>query len=198
MEKLTFPFCALISRMKYIMRWGLMRQNRNENLSEHTTETAIFAHILALLSREELKMNNINPEAVSVAALYHDATEILTGDLPTPVKYKNPEFKNAYKKIEKESSATLSNLLPQKLQTDILNYMNGDALNSEEKKILKAADILSALVKCIEEENSGNHEFSSAKKQQLLLLKNLDCPACELFIKYFLSDYENNLDELIN
>ncbi len=197
MEEKQYAFCALLSRMKYIGRWGLMRQSRSETVSEHTVETAIFAHILALIAKEDLHAQDIRPEVVAVAALYHDAGEILTGDLPTPVKYKNEELKRAYKAVERESAATLAGLLPENLQPTLAPYLTGDHLNDAEKTLLKAADRLSALVKCIEEERAGNHEFSSAKRQQLRLLEEMHCPAALYFICHFLPGYEQDLDELV-
>lgn len=195
-QKQDFSFCALISRMKYITRWGLMRSSRTESLSEHTAETALLAHTLALIACNVCHQQNIRPETVSVAALYHDASEILTGDLPTPVKYKNEALKTAYKALESESASNLANLLPAALQPDIRPYLTGSALSKEEAKILKAADRLSALIKCLEEEASGNTEFSSAKEQQLAALHDMECPAAEYFMLHFLPSYEKNLDEL--
>ncbi len=197
MEEKSYAFCALLSRMKYIGRWGLMRQSRGETVSEHTVETALFAHILALIAKEELHDDTVRPEIVVVAALYHDASEILTGDLPTPVKYKNEELKRAYKAVERESATTLATMLPNRLQPHLFPYLTGDCLNPKEKTLLKAADRLSALVKCIEEERAGNNEFSSAKHQQLHQLKEMQCPAVDYFVTQFLPGYEQNLDELV-
>ncbi|MDL2253171.1 5'-deoxynucleotidase [Ruminococcaceae bacterium OttesenSCG-928-I18] len=192
----TYAFCALLSRMKYISRWGLMRQSRTETVSEHTVETAILSHVLALLARDTLGQQ-VRPEVVAVAALYHDASEILTGDLPTPVKYKNEELKNAYKEVERESATQLAALLPDELQETLRPCLTGQVLKPEEATLLKAADRISALVKCIEEGAAGNNEFTSAKAQQIKLLKEMDCPAAELFLKEFLPCYEQNLDELV-
>ncbi len=197
MEEKNYAFCALLSRMKYIGRWGLMRQSRSETVSEHTVETAIFAHILSLIAKDEFEAHHVRPDVVAVAALYHDASEILTGDLPTPVKYKNEELRKAYKEVERESAATLAGMLPQDLQAILSPYLTGDCLHEEEKILLKAADRLSALVKCIEEERAGNHEFSSAKCQQLRQLKEMQCPAANRFIHDFLPGYEKDLDELV-
>lgn len=191
-----YPFCALLSRMKYITRWGLMRSSRAETLSEHTAEAAIIAHVLAHIAVQQLGQADVRPETVAVAALYHDASEILTGDMPTPVKYKNETLRNAYKALERESAESLAELLPQNMQDDLLGWLTGDVLNDAEKKLLKAADRLSALIKCLEEESSGNTEFHSAKKQQLHMLEGMDCPAADYFIQHFLPCYEQNLDEL--
>lgn len=191
-----YPFSALLSRMKYIHRWGLMRSGRPENLSEHTTEAAHIAHLLALLAKQAGD-DSIRPERVAVAALYHDASEILTGDMPTPVKYQNEELRKAYKAVERQSAAQLAGLLPEGMGDIMAAYLTGDALNDTEKKLLKAADRLCALAKCIEEESAGNREFSSAKTQQMALLKEMDCPAAEQFMEQFLPCYERNLDELV-
>lgn len=191
-----YPFCALLARMKYITRWGLMRQTREENLSEHTADTAILAHTLALIARNELNQQGIRPKTIAVAALYHDASEILTGDMPTPVKYKNSTLKTAYKALEKESAKSLSQTLPDSLQADISPYLTGDNLTPEEAILLKAADRISALIKCLEEERSGNTEFASAKQQQLQILHQMNLPAVEYFMQHFLPCYEQNLDEL--
>lgn len=192
----SYAFCALLSRMKYIGRWGLMRAARAESLSEHTAEAAVIAHILALVDREILGREDVRPETVAVAALYHDASEILTGDMPTPVKYKNDALKSAYKTLERESAESLARLLPEALQPIAAPYLTGDELNLEEALLLKAADRLSALVKCLEEEAAGNREFASAKQQQLERLDAMDCPAAQYFLQHFLPSYEKNLDEL--
>ncbi len=197
-EENIYAFCALLSRMKYITRWGLMRQSRAETVSEHTVETAVFAHVLALLAKEELGEDTVRPETVAVAALYHDASEILTGDLPTPVKYKNEALKKAYKAVERESANQLAALLPPALQSTLCPCLTGEGLNPCEKQILKAADRLSALVKCIEEERAGNREFSSAKNQQIKLLEEMQCPAASLFLQQFLPAFEKDLDELVS
>lgn len=188
-----YAFCALLSRMKYINRWGLMRSSRAENLSEHTVEVSIIAHVLALLAKEE----DIRPETVAVAALYHDASEILTGDMPTPVKYNNEELKNAYKAVEKQSAHRLATMLPEELQQEMSGYLTCDLLNDKEKKLLKAADIFSALIKCLDEEAAGNTEFRSAKEQQWEKLRAMEHPAIDRFAREFLPCYQKTLDELV-
>ena len=192
----SYAFCALLARMKYITRWGLMRASRPESLSEHTAETAILAHILALVARDVLGQTAVRPETVAVAALYHDASEILTGDMPTPVKYKNEALKTAYKSLEYESAASLASLAPDVLAPTLRPLLTGEALTDEEQTLLKAADRLSALVKCLEEERSGNTEFKSAKAQQLERLSAMHCPAADYFMRHFLPCYEKTLDEL--
>lgn len=191
-----YPFCAMLSRMKYINRWGLMRSTRAETLSEHTAETAIIAHILALIARNVCGDTQVRPETIAVAALYHDASEILTGDMPTPVKYKNQTLQSAYKELEAESAQALARLLPEELQPELEPYLTGCALTPQEQILLKAADSISALVKCQEEENSGNTEFSSAKQGQLEKLKQMDCSAAQIFLHQFFPSYSKNLDQL--
>ncbi|MDL2323917.1 5'-deoxynucleotidase [Ruminococcaceae bacterium OttesenSCG-928-A16] len=192
----SYPFSALLSRMKYITRWGLMRSSRTETLSEHTTEVAMLSHLLAIIGQTYCGQTNLRPETVAVAALYHDASEILTGDLPTPVKYKSEALRGAYKALEEESARSLATLLPDELQAPMLPYLTGTLLTTEEKALLKAADRLSALIKCMEEEASGNTEFASAKRSQLQALQQMDCPAANYFLRNMLPCYAQNLDEL--
>ena len=197
MEKMkSSPFCALLSRMKYITRWGLMRSARPETLSEHTAETAHIAHMLGLLAARRLGQADIRPETLAVAALYHDATEILTGDMPTPVKYKNNALKTAYKEMEKQSAKQLAGLLPADLSPVMEPWLTGELLTPAEHQLLKAADRLSALIKCLEEESSGNTEFASAKEQQMKMLADMHCPAADLFVQEFLPCYTQTLDKL--
>ncbi len=191
-----YAFCALLSRMKYISRWGLMRSSRQENLSEHTAETAIIAHILGLIAQTIFNHTGIRPETMATAALYHDASEILTGDMPTPVKYKNNRLKTAYKELEAESAQSLSLLLPPELQETMLPLLTGTALGEEEALLLKAADRFSALIKCLEEESSGNTEFQSAKKEQLARLQEMNHPAVFYFLDNLLPCYQKDLDQL--
>ena len=139
----TYPFNALVSRMKYIRRWSLMHAARPETLSEHTAETAILAHTLCLIARE-VTGTPVRPETVAVAALYHDAPEIMTGDMPTPVKYKNERLRSAYKALEEESARQMADLLPPALRIEMTGYLTGRCLSEAEKRILKAADRLSA------------------------------------------------------
>lgn len=190
-----YPFHALLSRMKYIARWGLMRSTRSESLSEHTTETAVLAHALAWIDCR-FYQGTARPDQVAAAALYHDASEILTGDMPTPVKYKNEELKKAYKKTEQEASLQLASLLPQELQGELTGYLTGDCLTPQEQKLLKAADRLSALIKCLEEEQSGNREFRGAKEQQAKALRKMQLPAADYFMEHMLPCYSMTLDEL--
>ncbi len=193
----VYPFSALLSRMKYITRWSLMRNGRAESLSEHTADAALLAHILCLIAQKCTGTGaGIRPDTVAAAALYHDAPEILTGDLPTPVKYKNTALRTAYKALEHESAEAMAGLLPAELQEEALDYLTGTALSDAERKLLKAADRLSALIKCTEELQAGNREFAAAHDQQLAALHAMECPEAEYFIAHMLPCYAQNLDEL--
>ena len=192
---MTFAFNALLARMKYITRWSLMHSSRPESLSEHTCDTAILAHTLCLVARH-ITGTPVRPETVAVAALYHDANEILTGDMPTPVKYKNERLRSAYKALEQESAEAMAKLLPEPLQAEAGGYLTGSLLTFEEKRLLKAADRLSALIKCMEEGQTGNREFASAEAQQRRAIQEMNCPEADYFMAHMLPCYTQNLDEL--
>ena len=193
----TYPFSALLGRMKYITRWSLMRSGRAESLSEHTADTALLAHALCLIGQKCLGTGaDLRPEMVATAALSHDAPEILTGDMPTPVKYKNEALRGAYRAVEQESARLMASLQPEALRGETEEFLTGRVLNDAERKILKAADRLSALIKCLEECQSGNREFEAAREQQLAALHGMDCPEAEYFITHMLPCYTQNLDEL--
>lgn len=193
--KKKYALNALLARMRYITRWGLMRSARAENLSEHTADAAMLAHMLGLLA-PQCSGEAVRAETLAVAALYHDASEILTGDMPTPVKYKNDTLRTAYKALEKSATETLASLAPEPLQSTMHGYLCGEVLTQKEKQLLKAADRLSALIKCIEEEQSGNKEFAGAKHQQEQALHAMQCPEAEYFIEHMLPCYHSTLDEL--
>lgn len=190
-----YPFSAMLARMKYISRWGLMRSSRTESLCEHTADTALLAHTLALIS-VSIYGTQVRCETVCVAALYHDASEILTGDMPTPVKYKTEPLRRAYKALERDAAAQLATLAPHPVRRALTGYLTGDVLTEKERQLLKAADRLSALVKCMEEESSGNHEFAGAKAQQTAALHAMQCPEAEYFLEHMLPCYAWTLDEL--
>ena len=184
-------FYAVMSRMKYIYRWGLMRNTRPENLSEHSLEVAQIAHALALLCNSRFG-GAVDPNAAAVAAVYHDSSEILTGDLPTPIKYRNNEIKTAYKKIEAAAEEELTALLPDDFKEAFSAIYHPDP---EIERLVKAADKISALIKCVEERNSGNREFDSAEKSVRDAIKNLHCPEADLFLKEFIPAFSLTLDE---
>ena len=191
----VYPFSALLARMKYITRWSLMHSTRAESLSEHTCDTALLAHILCLIARRYTG-TPCRPKTVAAAALYHDAPEIITGDMPTPVKYSSDTLRDAYKAIEAESAASIASMLPPELEEEIAPYITGSILTADERRLLKAADRLSALIKCTEEARSGNHEFDAALAQQKAALAEMRCPEADWFIEHCLPCYTQNLDEL--
>ncbi len=188
-------FFAMMSRMKYIDRWALMRNSRNENLSEHSLEVSMIAHALAVIGNTSLG-KALNSEKAAVLGMYHDATEIITGDMPTPVKYYNAQIKSTYKDIEKRAAHTLLGMLPEKMQQEYLQIFEKQEEDAYLWKLVKAADKLSAYIKCIEEEQAGNREFIKAKEMALEHIHRMEIPEAELFLEYFLDSYGRNLDEL--
>lgn len=187
-------FFALMGRMRYITRWGLMRNTFSENLTEHSYMTAVLAHALALIRRDILKLEGPDPDRCAVAALYHDASEILTGDLPTPVKYYNPDIKQAYKQVEHIAGNRILDMLPQQLRKSYeLDVLEEDL---SVKPIVKAADKLSAHIKCLEEQKSGNTEFDFAAKQTWEAMKAMKLPELEWFLENCLAPFAMNLDQL--
>ena len=185
----------MLFRMKYINRWALMRSSREENLTEHSLETAVIAHCLAVIRNRRFS-GNVDPERVAVMGIFHDASEIITGDLPTPVKYYNKDIKTAYKELEKEADLRLLAMLPADLAEDYAPYFSPSDGDGELWRLCKAADKISALIKCIEEGNMGNSEFKEAEKSTLSHIKELGVPEAEVFIKEFLPAFGLTLDEL--
>ncbi|MBQ2928514.1 MAG: 5'-deoxynucleotidase [Oscillospiraceae bacterium] len=187
-------FYALMGRMRYITRWGLMRNTFSENISEHSHMTAVLAHALALIRRDILKLETPDPDRCAVAALYHDASEILTGDLPTPIKYYNPEIKQAYKQVEQVAANRLLELLPAQLRESYEGYvLESDA---ELLPFVKAADKLSAHIKCLEEQKAGNTEFDTAARQTWDATKAMNRPELDWFLDNCLGAFALNLDQL--
>ena len=187
-------FYALLGRMRYITRWGLMRNTFSENIAEHSYQTAVLAHALALIRRDVLKLPTPDPDRCAVAALYHDASEILTGDLPTPIKYYNPEIKSAYKQVERVAGERLLNMLPLELRA---SYEH-DVLEDDEAlaPIVKGADKLSAHIKCLEEQKAGNTEFDTAARQTWEAIQAMDRPELNWFVEHCLGAFALNLDQL--
>ena len=187
-------FYALMGRMRYITRWGLMRNTFSENIAEHSHITAVLAHALALIRRDILKLPTPDPDRCAVAALYHDASEILTGDLPTPIKYYNPEIKEAYKQVEYIAGNRLLDMLPAELRQSYEHYV----LEDEEELLpfVKAADKLSAHIKCLEEQKSGNTDFDFAAKQTWESMKAMNLPELEWFLQNCLAPFTMNVDQL--
>lgn len=184
-------FFAMLSRMKYINRWGLMRSTREENLSEHTLEVAMLTHALIAIANERLE-ENLNAGEGVLYALYHDAPEIITGDLPTPIKYHDPAIKDAYKSIETQAVNKLVAMLPEDLAPSFAPYLE---CSEKLEPYVKAADKLSALIKCVEERTAGNREFLEAEKA-CLAHEALNLPAAKIFIEEFLPAYSLTIDEV--
>ena len=185
-------FYALLGRMKYIDRWCLMRASRPENLCEHTLETAYIAHALALLNRQ--RGGSLEPEKAVLYALYHDCTEILTGDMPTPIKYYNPAIREAYRQVEQVAVDKLLGMLPNELRPTYSAALSPAA--SEIQQLVKAADKLSAYIKCLEELKAGNTEFRQAAEQTRYALEDMELPEVDYFMEHFLPSFKLTLDEL--
>lgn len=186
-------FFAMISRMKYINRWGLMNNTKTENISEHSLEVAVLAHALATIANTRFN-DNVNADRAAVIAVFHDASEIITGDMPTPVKYYNPEIRDAYKEVEKVAENKLLSMLPEDMQPAYKPVISNE--DEELEKYVKAADKLSALIKCIEEVRMGNNEFLKAKESIESALQQMDLPALKVFTEEYLPAYYLTLDEL--
>ena len=180
--------------MRYITRWGLMRNTFSENISEHSHQVAVLAHALALIRREILGLPGPDPERCAVAALYHDASEILTGDLPTPIKYYNPDIKDAYKQVERIAGERLLDMLPPQLRDSYTHLVLED--DETVNPIVKAADKLSAHIKCLEEQKAGNTEFDSAARQTWEAMKAMALPELNWFLDNCLTPFTFNLDQL--
>ena len=191
---MNYNFFAYIARMKYIERWSLMRNSLPENIQEHSHMVAVIAHALGTIRRDIFK-KDCNPDECATVALYHDCSEILTGDLPTPIKYHSDEIKKAYKQVEKLACDKLVETLPEELRASYAPVIGGEA---EERlyDIIKAADKLSAYLKCIEERRAGNDEFLSAEKQTRKILEDYNMPEVDYFIERFIPAFELTLDEL--
>ena len=187
-------FYALMGRMRYITRWGMMRNSFSENIQEHSHQVAVLAHALALIRRDILKLPTPDPDKCAVAALYHDASEILTGDLPTPIKYYNPDIKDAYKQVERIAGNRLLDMLPQELRASYEHYVLEDDADLE--PFVKAADKLSAHIKCLEEQKAGNTEFDTAAKQTWDAMKAMGRPELDWFLDYCLGAFALNIDQL--
>lgn len=186
-------FFPMISRMRYINRWGLMRNTDQENIQEHSHMVAVLAHALAVIENRYYG-GQIDPGAVAVAALYHDASEILTGDMPTPIKYDNPGIQSAYKQVEAVAEQKLLSMLPEDLRPDFEEAVT--IPDPDIRALVKAADKLSAYLKCVEEVKAGNAEFKKAKEQTWAALQDNPLPALQHFLERFLDGFELTLDEL--
>lgn len=189
-------FFAMMERLRYINRWMLMRNSREENLSEHSIDVAMIAHALCLIGNKRFG-KNLDAERAALIGMYHDVSEIITGDMPTPVKYFNEDIKNVYKDIEKDACEKLIAMLPDDLRDSYRKIMIPDADEFQyEKKLVKGADKLSAYIKCIEERKAGNNEFVSAETATLEAIKNMGLPEVDVFLTDFIPSYGKTLDEI--
>lgn len=192
---MEYNFYAMISRMKHIERWALMRNSISENISEHSLEVSILSHALATISNERLG-NNLNAEKAALIGIYHDATEIITGDMPTPIKYYNEEIQNAFKAVEHAATNRLLSMLPEDLRRSYESIFIPQEEESYLWKLVKAADKLSALIKCIEERKTGNTEFFNAEQSISKILSDMNMKEVDIFMTEFLPAYYKNLDEM--
>lgn len=190
----SYTFFAMLSRMKYINRWGLMNCTQQENISEHSLETAIIAHCLAVIGNKRLN-KSVDTDRVAVLAIFHDCSEIITGDLPTPVKYYNSQIKQAYKEIEAAAADKLLSRLPEDLKEEYEPIIASAEEDWELYKYVKAADKLSALIKCTEELKLGNREFLTARDTIKAAIDKLALEEAEIFMEEFLPAYSLTLDE---
>jgi len=188
-------FYAFVSRMKYIDRWALMRNTEEESLTQHSYEVAVVAHALAVISNKRLG-TEYDPGKIALIALFHDASEILTGDMPTPVKYFSPDITNAYKDVEKIATLKLLEMLPEDLRSEYEDILLPKEEDAELWKLNKAADKISALIKCIEEQKAGNREFDKAREATEAAIHSLNCEAAEIFLREFLPSFNLTLDQL--
>ena len=186
-------FFAYLSRMRFIQRWALMRNTAPENVQEHSHQVAVLAHALAVIRNEKFG-GTVDPGQVAVAALYHDASEILTGDMPTPIKYDNPAIRKAYKDVEAVAEGKLLAMLPQELQGIYAPILT--PTDPETEQLVKAADKLSAYIKCVEELKAGNTEFREAAAQTRHALEGYGLPEVAYFLETFMDSFSLTLDEL--
>lgn len=193
MEK-SYNFFAMVNRMKMIDRWALMYNTSKENIAEHSHAVAVIAHAIALIGNKEFG-KNYNADRAAVLALYHDTTEVITGDMPTPVKYYNEDIKKVYKDIERTAGERLLSMLPDDYKADYKPFFESEKADEELWALVKAADKLSALIKCIEETRMGNKEFEIALKAQEKKIAEIALPEVKYFCENFLPAYYLTLDE---
>ncbi|MCX7921661.1 MAG: 5'-deoxynucleotidase [Clostridia bacterium] len=195
MSDKSYHFFAFISRMKYISRWGLMRNTQPENIQEHSHQVAVIAHALAVI-KNTVYGGQVDPNNVAVLAIFHDCNETITGDMPTPIKYYNPDIKQAYKKVEEISKNRLISMLPQELKEAYSPILFHREEDKEAWKIVKVADRIAAYIKCIEEEKAGNNEFKKAGETIYKTLMQIQTPEVKYFMENFIPSFQLTLDEL--
>ena len=191
---MRYDFYAYLDRMKYIRRWQLMRSQRDENIMEHSQSVAMLAHALAVI-RNKVYGGSVNIEKTVLYAMYHEISEVLTGDLPTPIKYYNRSLQTAYKDLERSAAEKMAEMLPEALKSELSPCILADE-KSEEYLLVKAADRLSAYIKCLEELRAGNGEFAKAKKSIEDDLHSRNIPEVEYFFEHFITSFSLTLDEL--
>jgi len=189
-------FFAYLSKMRWIYRWGMKRNAIQENIMEHSYEVSVIAHALGIISNR-LYDNDIDANALAISALYHDCSEVLTGDLPSPIKYHNKKIRDAYKEVEYTAEREMLSTLPVELQEDYRNHLLHENIPSEFVKLIKAADIIASLIKCKAEINAGNSEFKQAVQDTGERLAQMAMPEVDYFLENFLSSFDLTLDELI-
>lgn len=194
-EKKVYSFGAMMSRMKYIKRWALMRNSTRENISEHSLEVAMLAHLLAVIGKVRFD-KNLDAEKAALIGVYHDSTEIITGDMPTPIKYYNNEMRDTFKEIENMAAINLLTMLPEDIREEYESLFFPEEQDAYLWQLVKAADKISALLKCVEEEKAGNTEFVNAKKSTLEAIANMRLEEVDVFFEEFYPAYEKTLDEL--
>lgn len=188
-------FCAMMSRMKYIDRWALMRNSWTENICEHSLEVAMIAHMLCVIGNKRFG-KNLDASKAALIGMYHDTTEIITGDMPTPVKYYNDTIQTVFHKIEDAAAETLLSMIPEDLREEFYSLYFKQEEDAYLWKLVKAADKFSALIKCMEEKKAGNKEFDSAFKSTKASIIALELPEADCFMEEFIPAYNKNLDEL--
>ncbi|OAI03458.1 5'-deoxynucleotidase [Methylomonas methanica] len=196
MSAISSSFYAYLSRLRWIKRWGLKRNAHEENVMEHSWEVAVIAHTLALIKNRYFA-GQIDANAVATAALYHDVTEVITGDLPTPIKYHSPAILGAYKQIEQQAETELLNLLPDALREDFRSFIQHENLPDAHQQIIKAADKISAYLKCQAELKAGNTEFEMAAAQLAKNIHELQQPEVVFFMQAFAPSCGLTLDGLM-
>ncbi|USH03312.1 5'-deoxynucleotidase [Grimontia kaedaensis] len=195
MSQKTSHFFAHLARMKLIYRWPLMRNVSNENISEHSLQVAFVAHALALIENKKFG-GQYSPERVALLAMFHDCSEVLTGDLPTPIKYFNPAIADEYKKIEQIAEDKLVGMLPEEFREDYRPLIDSEAIDEGDYRLVKQADAICAYLKCLEELSAGNHEFQQAKRRLETTLNERGSKATEYFMTTFAPSFELSLDEI--
>jgi 5'-deoxynucleotidase len=188
-------FFAYLARMKFIKRWGLMHSAHVENIQEHSLRVALIAHALAVI-RNRLFSGHVSPERTAAIALFHDVSEVLTGDLPRPIKYFNPDIENAYRAIEAAANRKLLRMLPEPLQAGYQGFFEPMPDDRASRELVKAADKLCAYIKCLEEVSAGNPEFTEAEKALRVTIEQIDLPEVRYFVETFVPSFRLTLDEL--